>query len=117
VCRDSNQSFHPVPERGLQRDFWKSCELHQEVHFPKDRNVFSDNASYIRIERSMTVLNQESMLDGMRFSAILFIKFKRLPGCIRTDIVCMNDEMISNIFRRQFTNLLQNMFDIVCRIK
>jgi hypothetical protein len=35
------------------------------VIFPKDKNVPSDKASYIRIERSMTVPNDESMVDEM----------------------------------------------------
>jgi hypothetical protein len=68
VCGDSNQSVHLVPEIGLQNNFWKLCELRREVLFPKDRNVSSDNTLYIGIERSMTVLNQESMVDGVRFS-------------------------------------------------
>jgi hypothetical protein len=50
VCGDSNQSLHPVPERGFQSDLRKLCELGQEMPFPKDRNVGSDNALYIRIE-------------------------------------------------------------------
>jgi hypothetical protein len=49
VCSDSNQSLYPVPEHGLQKDFWKLCELRQEMIFSKDRNVLSDNALHIRI--------------------------------------------------------------------
>jgi hypothetical protein len=68
VCSDSKQSLHSVPEPGLQSDFWNFYELCQEVLFPKDRNVSSDNISYIQIERSMTVLNQENIVDEVRFS-------------------------------------------------
>jgi hypothetical protein len=42
--------------------------LRQEVLFPKDRNVLSDNSSYTRIEKNVMMLNHESMADGVRFS-------------------------------------------------
>jgi hypothetical protein len=68
VCGDSNQSLHPVLERGIQSDFWKTCELRQEMPFLKDRNIPSDNNSYARIERNMIMLNQENRTDDMQFS-------------------------------------------------
>jgi hypothetical protein len=55
ICGDPSQSVHPVPERSFQSDFWDSsplCELRQEIFFPKDKNIPSDRASHIRVEKS-----------------------------------------------------------------
>jgi hypothetical protein len=101
--------------------FWRFpstlCELRQEVIFPKDTNFPSDNASHTRIERSLTMPNPESMADGGDSQRILWPRFLKLPGGIGSAIICMNDEATPNGPRTQFTNWLQNIFDIVCRVK
>jgi hypothetical protein len=85
--------------------------------FPKDRNVSSDNTLYTRIEKVWRCKIRRVGRMGCDSQRILWAKFMRLPGYMGSDIVCMNDATMTNRFRRQFKNWLQNIFDIMGRIK